>query len=172
MKVLVLTPYLYDTAPGQRFRIEQWAQILSPLGVQFHFVPFESAALKRVLQTEGHYVRKIIELLRGIYRRIQLLASIGTDWDTIFLHRELLPVGPPFLERLLVRKGIPVIYDFDDAIFLPDASEANQRFQWLKWSKKNRRDLPPQYPCDRWQSISSGLCTSTHAAGVNYSNND
>lgn len=136
MNVLVLMPYLYDTAPGQRYRIEQWARILEALGVNFRFVPFESPKLKRVLYAEGQHTEKVRELFRCIYRRARGLATIGRDWDVIFLYRELMPVGPPFLERMLARKGIPIVYDFDDAIFLPDVSEANRRYKWLKWSQK------------------------------------
>lgn len=32
MNVLVLLPYLYDSVPGQRFRIEQWARMLELRG--------------------------------------------------------------------------------------------------------------------------------------------
>lgn len=136
MNVLVLAPYLQDTVPGQRFRIEQWARILRPLGVNFHFVPFESEELKLVWHTEGRHARKIRELFQGFYRRMRVLATLEKRWDVIFLFRELLPIGPPFLERLLARKGIPIVYDFDDAIFLPDVSEANRQFGWLKWPQK------------------------------------
>jgi glycosyltransferase involved in cell wall biosynthesis len=70
---------------------------------------------------------------------LQQLARIATlrrEWDIAFLFRELLPVGPPLLEWLLVRKGMPVIYDFDDAIFLPNVSEANRQLGWLKQPQK------------------------------------
>lgn len=136
MNVLVLMPYLQDTVPGQRFRIEQWARILGPLGVNFHFVPFESDELKLILYAKGHYSRKIGEVFRGVYRRVRLLAKMGGEWDVVFLFRELVPVGPPLLERVLTWKGIPVIYDFDDAIFLTEMSDANRPFKWLKWSQK------------------------------------
>ncbi len=49
MNVLVFTPYLYDTVPGQRFRIEQWARHLARQGIHCAFLPFETAALKDVL---------------------------------------------------------------------------------------------------------------------------
>ena len=32
--VLVFLPYLYDTVPGQRFRIEQWARALGTAGAK------------------------------------------------------------------------------------------------------------------------------------------
>lgn len=136
MNVLVLMPYLEDSVPGQRFRIEQWARVLRLVGVRCHFVPFESRSLKQVLHVPGHHAEKARELLRCICRRAKVLTTIGKTWDVIFLYRELLPVGPPVFERMLARKGIPIVYDFDDSIFLPDVSEANRRFKWLRWSQK------------------------------------
>jgi glycosyltransferase involved in cell wall biosynthesis len=137
MRVLVLMPYLYDTAPGQRYRIEQWARWLQPAGVEFSFVPFESSALKAILYANGRHVEKARELARCLVDRCRWLMNFDPDgWDAIFLYRELLPLGPPILERLLAKKGIPIIYDFDDALFLADTSEANRRFGWLKWARK------------------------------------
>jgi glycosyltransferase involved in cell wall biosynthesis len=138
MKVLALMPYLREVAPSQRFRIEQWAGILEPLGVHVEFASFESRELRRVLHTRGHYSQKLKELARCIYRRARSIAAIGAEWDVIFLHRELMLVGPPILERMLSRKGIPIVYDLDDAIFLPEVGEANRRFKWARWSQKIR----------------------------------
>ncbi|MGQ0732736.1 MAG: glycosyltransferase family 4 protein, partial [Acidobacteriota bacterium] len=41
-------------------------------------------------------------------------------------YREAYPIGPPLLERRLARRGVPLVYDFDDAVFLPNTSEANR----------------------------------------------
>jgi len=41
-------------------------------------------------------------------------------------------VGPAFFERWMRFMGVPYVFDFDDAIFLPNASEANQAFGFLK----------------------------------------
>ena len=136
LSVLALVPYLYDTAPGQRFRAEQWAKLLEPHGVRFEFVPFESPSLKKVLYHRGHYGRKMLELIRGAWRRGRILTAIQRQWDAILVHREALPIGPPVMERMLARCPIPLIYDFDDAVFLPDVSEANRRFWWLKSPQK------------------------------------
>lgn len=132
LNVLVLTPYLYDTVPGQRFRMEQWARHLSQFGVRMEFESFESHALRRVIYAKGHSLRKGLELLRCVKRRVERLRQVRRQWDVIVLFRELLPIGPPLLERRLIRCGVPMVYDFDDAIFLPDVSDANRRFGWLK----------------------------------------
>jgi glycosyltransferase involved in cell wall biosynthesis len=136
VNVLVFVPYLYDTVPGQRFRIEQWARALGPADARFQFVPFHSERLHRVLHAPGHRAEKAREMLKGIGRRLRFITRLGRDWDVVFLFRELAPVGPPLLERLLVRRGIPVVYDFDDAIYLPNVSDANRGFERLKWVSK------------------------------------
>lgn len=138
MNILVLTPYLHDTVPGQRFRIEQWAGRLGSSGVQFDFLPFESPRLKRVLHRQGHYPQKAAELLRCVIRRVGELSRLQKirRWDLIFLYRELMPIGPPIAEFLLSKTGVPLVYDFDDAIFLPDTSDANRHFHWLKMPHK------------------------------------
>src|SRR5262249_44087868 len=41
--------------------------------------------------------------------------------------------GPAILERLLAATNRPVIYDFDDAIWLLNTSAVNRRFGWLKF---------------------------------------
>jgi glycosyltransferase involved in cell wall biosynthesis len=49
-------------------------------------------------------------------------------FDKVFVHREATPIGPPWFEWAVVqlfRK--PLIYDFDDAIWLPNSSKANEK---------------------------------------------
>ncbi|MBI4489150.1 MAG: glycosyltransferase [Deltaproteobacteria bacterium] len=99
-------------------------------------MPFESRELKLVLHSRDHLAQKISELFCCVHRRMGVLADMGGGWDVIYLDRELLPIGSPVLERLLIRKGIPIVYDFDDAIFLPDVSDANRPFKWLKWPQE------------------------------------
>ena len=53
MRVLAVVPSIYDTSPGQRFRIEQWEPILSEDGVEITYAPFENDELRSVLYKDG-----------------------------------------------------------------------------------------------------------------------
>ena len=64
-------------------------------------------------------------------RRWAELLSV-TQYDLVFLYREAIPLGPPILESLIARSGVPIVYDFDDAIFLQNVSEANRAISFLK----------------------------------------
>jgi glycosyltransferase involved in cell wall biosynthesis len=135
MRVLALVPYLYDTAPGQRFRFEQWAPLLEKEGIFCDFVSFEDKLLHATLHQPGRTQQKMRLILRALTRRLRLLKKLK-DYDVVLVHREAALVGPPIIERAIARRGVPMIYDFDDAIFLPATSEANKYMGWLKFHAK------------------------------------
>ena len=133
-KILFIVPYPKGFAPGQRFRFELFLSEISEQDYQF-----ESAmrlADYKSLYTKRNLVRKIMIVARGLFRRIRLLGRVS-QFDLIFLFREAFFFGPPVFEWFLVkvlRKKI--IYDFDDAIWLPDPNETNKLWNFLKWKSK------------------------------------
>lgn len=135
MKILVITPHLYDTAPGARFRIEQWARYLQKDGFDFTFAPFEDHSLNRVLYQPGKSAKKARLILAAFGRRLKLVRTIK-EYDLAYLYREAAVVGPAFIERLIARQGVPILYDFDDPIWLPYESPTNRAFSKLKWQNK------------------------------------
>src|SRR5262249_33603825 len=60
-----------------------------------------------------------------------------SQFDVVLIYREVFPVGPALIERLLTSGGRPpVVFDFDDAIFLPSVSDANRLIGALKRPQK------------------------------------
>lgn len=135
MTILVLSPSVYDTSPGMRFRMEQWARYLEPRGYRFVFVPFESAALHRVLYRPGRYWEKAGRMLAALARRIALVSKVGR-FDAVVLYREAALLGPALIERLLGVCGVPLLYDFDDPVWMPYRSPVNGIFGALKCQRK------------------------------------
>jgi glycosyltransferase involved in cell wall biosynthesis len=135
VKILVLTPALHDTAPGQRFRIEQWARYLVYKGIEFTFSPFEDRSLHDRLYAPGQYRGKATGVLRAVVRRLGILKELRR-YDAVFLYREAAAIGPAIIERLIARSGIPVIYDFDDPIWMPYRSPSNGMWSRLKCPAK------------------------------------
>ncbi|HJT78805.1 MAG TPA: glycosyltransferase, partial [Gemmataceae bacterium] len=131
MRVLVLGPAIYDTSPGQRFRIEQWARHLEGGGFEFTFAAFEDEALHRILYERGRVLRKAGLLARAFGRRFRLLPRVK-DYDLVYVFREAALAGPALVERLIARRGVPVVFDFDDAVWVPYVSPANRYLSYLK----------------------------------------
>jgi len=137
MKILAIVPYLLGVSPGQRYRIEQWAPLLAARGVRLDFAPFECANLNRRLYQPGQVGRKARLVVQAMSRRARLLNRVA-DYDAIYVYREAALLGPEMFEKLLARR-VPLIYDFDDAIYLPAVSEANERLAFLKSPAKVAR---------------------------------
>jgi glycosyltransferase involved in cell wall biosynthesis len=76
-------------------------------------------------------------MLRALARRLRLLSSVG-HFDLVYLFREAALLGPALIERLLARRGVPIVYDFDDPIWIPYRSPTNRLFSRLKCPGKTR----------------------------------
>ena len=131
IRVLALVPYPLDTAPGQRYRIEQWAPYLREEGIDVHFEPFAGAALSEALYRPGHYATKAWHMTLAWLRRVRT-AWRAASFDVVYLYREAALIGPAWLERLARRRNPRLLYDFDDAIWLPYVSPRNRYLSYLK----------------------------------------
>ncbi|MGE0453034.1 MAG: glycosyltransferase family 4 protein [Vicinamibacteria bacterium] len=135
IRLAALVPYPVGTTPSQRFRIEQWRPYLAARGIETDFLPFASPRLNALLYQDRGTLRKALALSLATARRVLDVAR-GRHYDAIFLHRALCLAGPALLERALSRFRAPVVYDFDDAIYLLHTSRANRVFGWLKFPSK------------------------------------
>lgn len=130
-----LVPYPLGTSPSQRFRVEQWRPELENKGISIDFLPLMDKPLLDTLYRPGHFAAKAAGMAAATIRRVSALAKIRR-YDVIFIHRGVCLAGPALLERLIALTGLPIIFDFDDAIHLLDTSEANRHFGWLKFPGK------------------------------------
>lgn len=134
--VFFIVPYPHGKAPSQRFRFEQYFSILKKNGFTYTVKPFYSDKTWTILHQEGYVFSKAFRIVGSFFVRFIQLFQLK-KYDYIFLHREASPMGPPIFEWIIakvLRKKI--IYDFDDAIWLPNYSEANSFFQKLKYYGK------------------------------------
>jgi glycosyltransferase involved in cell wall biosynthesis len=137
MHVLALVPSIYDTSPGQRYRIEQWEPELRERGVEITYAPFESPELHSILYTSGSIFRKLSLVARCLSRRLSLVKSLG-KYDVVYVFREAALLGPPLFERWIHWSGLPLVFDFDDAIFVSYRSPSNGYLSYLKFAAKTR----------------------------------
>jgi glycosyltransferase involved in cell wall biosynthesis len=131
-KIYFIVPYPHQEAPSQRFRFEQYFDFLKQNGFEIEIFPFISHSTWKALYGKGNIGKKVFGILMSFIRRFFLLFKLQAA-DFIFIHREASHIGPPIFEwiiaKVLRRK---YIYDFDDAIWLPNYSESNAKFHRLK----------------------------------------
>lgn len=135
IKLCALVLYPYDTAPGQRFRIEQWEPFLNGKGITIDYYSFADPKLIATMPRAGNFVGKVFGLVSASFRRFTQLLQLS-KYDAIYLYRAAAMVGPAFFERIIKLIGKPVIYDFDDAIFLTHTATTNRLFGWAKFAGK------------------------------------
>jgi glycosyltransferase involved in cell wall biosynthesis len=134
IKVLALSP-IPEEGAGCRFRVSQYIPYLRTAGFDITVSPFYSREYFSIVYRPGNYLRKAFGFVALTLRRLGELLSVR-HYDLVFLYREAIPIGPPLVERWIRHLGIPIVYDFDDAIFLPAISDANKAFSFLKNPKR------------------------------------
>lgn len=130
-KVLIICPHRADRSPGQRFRYEQYISYLTENGYDFDVSFLMNEKDDKAFYSKGNYFKKGI-----IY--FKTLAIRTKDWwranqyDIIFIFRDALITGSTFFEKRFSKSKAKLIFDFDDAIWLQNVSEANKNLSFLK----------------------------------------
>jgi glycosyltransferase involved in cell wall biosynthesis len=137
MRVLALVPGLYDISPSQRYRIEQWEPLLRERGVEITYEPFECPELNLLLYQQGKLARKMMLVTQGFGRRFSAVKK-AKDFDLVYILREAALLGPPVFERMVHKTGVPIVFDFDDAIFVSYRSPTNGYLSYLKFASKTK----------------------------------
>lgn len=141
MRVLAFVQKRLGRSPGQRFRFEQWAPHLRERhDIELDFTVFESDKLGKILYEPGHVLTKGALMLGDFARRGAAFRNLG-DYDAVAVYREAANIGPAIYERVLARLGKPIIFDFDDAIWVPNPSTkmaVNGLFSRLRFPGKTR----------------------------------
>jgi glycosyltransferase involved in cell wall biosynthesis len=135
IRVCGLVPYPLGTTPSQRFRLEQWAARLHDSGIALDLIPFADSRLLHLLRQPGRLAAKMLAFGAAFVRRLTALVA-APRYDAVVIHRAVCLAGPALPERLLRLFHRPIIFDFDDAVFLLHTSSANRRFGWLKCPRK------------------------------------
>ena len=135
IRVLALSP-IPEEGAGCRFRIAQFIPYLEVNGFEITLSPLFTTEFFRLVYKPGRHLQKAAAFAALSLKRLDSLRELS-HFDVVFLYREIFPIGPAVVERLLaLRKRPPVVFDFDDAIFLPSVSDANRLIAALKFPGK------------------------------------
>lgn len=137
-KILYIAPHRPERSPGQRFRFEQYIPWLeqNQYGITYSYI-LNANDDTRFYQ-KGNYLYKVYIVLKSFFIR---LADIfrSRNHQVVIIYREAWFLGSTFFEWWFSKLRIPVIFDFDDAIWMNDTSEANQNLKWLKKPEKTAK---------------------------------
>lgn len=127
--IVSFPPKLHSSA---RFRIELYENALKNADISYKMEYFWNERMYDILYKPGNTLTKTKWLMAGLLKRIGLFTSIR-KYNYIFILREACPIGPPFFEwvasKIFKKK---IVYDFDDAIWIEQASENNAIAKFVK----------------------------------------
>jgi glycosyltransferase involved in cell wall biosynthesis len=139
-KILFLVPYPLGRAPSQRFRVELYEPYLQEAGIPYTIVPFMDEHTWKILYQNGGTIQKAWGITKGYLKRLKTVLWDIHSYSHVFVHREAAPLGPPLFEWIVAKLWRrKMIYDFDDAIWIPNTSSANKLAGWLKAFGKVKR---------------------------------
>lgn len=137
-RILFIAAHRKDRSPSQRFRFEQYFSFLEKNGFKCELSYLISKKDDANFYQPGKYLAKIKILLKSIFKRSKNILQTS-HFDLIFIQREAFMTGTIFFERMLSRSKAKLIFDFDDSIWLHDASPVNQKLAWLKDPSKTSK---------------------------------
>lgn len=112
-----------------RFRLQQFTPALRRAGIEAHIRPFLTTEELRLLYS-GTWSRDMLRAAKRAITRRLLDITQAKRFDAVVVQREAALVGPPIIEwalTALVRR--PLVFDFDDAVWLTYTSPTYGR--WL-----------------------------------------
>ena len=174
-KIIFVVQYPENKIPSQRFRIEVYKEILVKEGFIITTKSFISENDFHIIFEHGSLFLKFWAVIKGFLNRLLLTFTVH-KYDYIFLHREATPVGPPIFEWIYSKIcRIKIIYDFDDAIWLPVVSKQNQLAAIFKNSSKVKQickwaykvSCGNQYLCDYAQKYNSNVVLNPTCVDTN-----
>jgi len=136
MKILFIVPYS-SKGPSNRFRVEQYLPYLKAENINYNINPFVFEKFYEILYTKGGFCKKTVYFIKAILRRFLDIIKVH-KYDIVFIHREACPFGPPIFEWIIHKLGKPIIFDFDDAIFLTNYNPVNRFYRFLKFPSKTK----------------------------------
>lgn len=115
-RLLALAAYP-DRSAATRFRLTQMLPYLRARGWDVRFEPFVEDDFLSGFYAGGNRLQKASYLgARSLYRLASAVKA--NDVDAVFIQREAALIGPAYTEFILHSlKGLPIIFDFDDAIW-------------------------------------------------------
>src|SRR4029077_4751232 len=99
IRVLALSP-IPEEGAGCRFRIAQFIPYLESVGISVTLNSLFTPEFFRLVYKRGHYLRKAMTFAALSLKRLDSLRD-SPQFDLIFVYREIFPIGPAVIERLL-----------------------------------------------------------------------
>ena len=109
-----------EISADTRYRIMQYIPYFEKKGIKVKHSSFLNETFYNYHINNSKTLLRIFLFIYFYIKRFFQIIFISPKYDVIWISRELSPIGPPLLEKILFFFHKKVILDIDDAIFLKD----------------------------------------------------
>lgn len=131
LRVLFLT-YSDEQGASARYRVYQFLPFLKERGIEATVRTLYSRRHYKLIVSNGSSAMQALLMLSAYVRRLWQVLRSGR-YDVVFFHREAVPLGPVFMERLASARGAGTILDLDDLVFINNPHAQS----WLRRKLRN-----------------------------------
>ena len=117
MRVIFLTQ-TSQLGASSRYRVYQYLDFLKREGIHFRVSPAISSNHFPKVYNTHRPINKLPYFGLAVLKRLIDLTTVGKN-DIVFLQKEILPQTYPLIEEFIKKLNRKLVFDFDDAIFLP-----------------------------------------------------
>lgn len=118
-------------SPGERYRILQYLPRLAEAGIHTEVHTLLSSSEYQRLQRGENRVGVALAIVRAAVQRTLRLRR-RSSVDLVVMYRQPIGLWPGAIESALTQQGVPFLFDFDDAIFLPSPSPVSRLSAYLR----------------------------------------
>src|SRR5436190_10996990 len=130
-KVLFICLHRPDRSPSQRVSFEQYLTQLDGHGYECKLSYLLNEKDDKAFYSKGKFSKKVFIYLKTLLKRTGDWLGMN-KYDIIFIFRDALMTGSTFFEKRFAGSKAKLIFDFDDAIWLQNVSDANKKLSFLK----------------------------------------
>ena len=133
LRMLYLALWSPDRSPSQRYRVEPFLDFWKEHGLETIYEWVLGVGDMRAFYGRTLPAKAGVALKAALRRGTGLARSLAhpPPPDVVFIQRQAFFLGGPWTEWLASRRS-PLVFDFDDAIWMPEISRGNRRLASLK----------------------------------------
>jgi glycosyltransferase involved in cell wall biosynthesis len=114
----------FTVRPGEsadsRYRVLQYRELAEREGIRIEYRSLIGPRYFRWQKTNVQLLPRLLMYPFLLAVRLWQVLFLASKYDAVWVLREMAPLGPPILERLLLQRSKRVIYDVDDALHITD----------------------------------------------------
>lgn len=115
--ILVITPDPL-LGPSPRYRIYAFHKSLNTRGIRLHIKPFlTNKAFQIRMSGRSNHPLVLLRVAIAFLESLGYIYNAKKKYDAVLIHRRFVPLLHGFFDKALISTGVPLIFDYDDAVF-------------------------------------------------------